>query len=143
MYSIITDGAYSSSLKQGGCAFVILKDDKKILEFSKGFANTTNNRMEMMAIIAGLKTVKKPIESLTIITDSEYCIGCAIKGWKRKKNTKLWEVFDIEFTRVKELCPNIEFKHVKGHAGDYWNEYVDKLAVKASRHVLNLVNHIK
>lgn len=134
-YTLICDGAYSSTRDQGGIGIIFLRNNKKILEYSKMFKETTNNQMEIIAIIIGLKCVKKHIDSLTIISDSEYCIGCASKGWKRKKNIKLWEKFDQEFERVSSLCPNIIFKHVKGHSGDKWNELADKLAVEASKRV--------
>ena len=65
-----------------------------------------------------------------------YVIGCATLGWKRKKNVVLWESFDREFTRVSKLCPNIQFQHVKGHADNKWNNYVDRLAVAASQELL-------
>lgn len=132
-YVLITDGAYSSARDQGGIGLVFLKDGKKILEYSKMYKGVTNNIMELSAVIIGLKSIKNPIESLTIITDSMYVIGCATKGWKRKKNVKLWKEFDTEFERVKSICPNIQFEHVKGHDGDEWNEYCDKLAVNASK----------
>lgn len=133
MYTLITDGAYSSSLDQGGIGLVFLRDNKKILEYSRMYKGVTNNQMELGAVIVGLKSIKNPIDSLEIITDSMYVIGCATKGWKRKKNVQLWDKFDKEIERVKQLCPNIEFKHVKGHNGDEWNEYCDKLAVRASQ----------
>lgn len=133
MYTLITDGAYSSSLDQGGIGLVFLRDNKKILEYSRMYKGVTNNQMELGAVIVGLKSIKNPIDSLEIITDSMYVIGCATKGWKRKKNVQLWDKFDKEMERVKQLCPNIEFKHVKGHNGDEWNEYCDKLAVRASQ----------
>lgn len=132
-YTLITDGAYSSSRDQGGIGLVFLKEDKKILEYSKMYKGVTNNMMELGAVITGLRFIKRPIDSLTIVSDSMYVIGCATKGWKRKKNVKLWEEFDKQFERVKQLCPNVEFKHVKGHSGDKWNERADKLAVAASQ----------
>ena len=134
-YICYTDGAYSSSRDQGGIGVVILKDNKLILKYSKMYKNTTNNRMELGAIIVTLKAIKKPIDSVIIYTDSMYCIGCASLGWKRKKNQLLWKIFDEEFKRVSELCPKIEFKHVKGHEGNYYNEMCDKLAVKASQEI--------
>lgn len=133
MYTLITDGAYSSSLDQGGIGLVFLRDNKKILEYSRMYKGVTNNQMELGAVIIGLKSIKNSIDALEIITDSMYVIGCATKGWKRKKNVQLWDKFDKEMERVKQLCPNIEFKHVKGHNGDEWNEYCDKLAVRASQ----------
>jgi ribonuclease HI len=132
-YTIYTDGAYSSVKDQMGIGIVILKNDRPILEYSKMFLEGTNNKAEVAAMIIGLRLIKNPIDSLTIISDSMYCIGCASLGWKRKKNVKLWEEFDKQFERVKQLCPNVEFKHVKGHSGDKWNERADKLAVAASQ----------
>ena len=135
---LITDGAYSSSRDQGGLGFVFIRDGTKVFEYSKTVKNTTNNKMELGAIILGLRAIKGSIDSLVIVSDSMYCIGCAIKGWKRKKNQKLWEAFDKEYSRVSSLCSNITWKHVKGHQNDSseftkWNNYVDKLAVRASR----------
>jgi ribonuclease HI len=135
-YECYTDGAYSSSRNQGGIGIVFLKNGEKVSEYSKGFKNTTNNRMEISAALAVFKCFKKPIDSLIIYTDSMYVIGCATLGWKRKKNTVLWEAFDREFNRVSKLCPNITFQHVKGHNGDKWNSYVDKLAVEASHELI-------
>lgn len=127
-YTIYTDGAYSSKRNQGGMAFVILKDNKIITEFSKTVPNTTSNRMELGAIILALRCITKPIKSVTIISDSMYCIGCITLNWKRKKNQKMWAVFDNEFNRVQGLCDTITFKHTKGHCNDHWNNYVDRLA---------------
>ena len=134
-YVLYTDGAYSSLRDQGGIGLIILKDNKKILEYSRMYKGVTNNIMELVAVMVGFKMIKKPINSLTVYTDSEYVIGCATKGWKRKKNVKLWEEFDRQYSRVKELCPNITFVHTKGHNGDKWNEYCDKLAVSASKQI--------
>ena len=130
---IYTDGAYSSLRKQGGIGIVILQDNKKILEYSNMYKRTTNNQMELGAVIIALKVIKKNYDSIIIYTDSQYVIGCAILGWQRKKNVKLWQEFDKQYIRVKELCPNITFEHIKGHNGDTWNEYCDKIAVKASQ----------
>lgn len=134
-YTLICDGAYSSAKDQGGVGIIFLRGEEKILEYSKMFKGTTNNQMELAAMIIGLRLIKNPIDSLTIISDSMYCIGCASLGWKRKKNVGLWKEFDNQIERVKKLCPSIEFKHVKGHNGDEWNEYCDKLAVKASQRI--------
>lgn len=139
-YFLVTDGAFSSSRNQMGIGLIFINKelDKKILEYSKMYKGGTNNIAELVAVIVGFKMIKNPINSLTVCTDSEYVIGCAIKGWKRKKNQKLWEAFDKEYSRVSSLCSNITWKHVKGHQNDNseftkWNNYVDKLAVRASR----------
>jgi len=141
-YILITDGAYSSARNQGGYAFIFLKDDKPILQFSKAVLNTTNNKMELSAIIAGLRAIKGEISSLLIVSDSMYCVGCATLDWKRKKNQKLWDLFDAEIERVKKLCSSIEFQHVKGHQRNddtftKWNNVVDKLAVAASQKIIS------
>lgn len=134
-YLLITDGAFSSSRNQMGIGLIFINKNsgKEILEYSRMYKGGTNNMAELAAVIVGLRMIKKPIDSLTICTDSEYVRGCASLGWKRKKNVKLWEEFDKQFERVKQLCPNVEFKHVKGHSGDKWNECADKLAVAASQ----------
>lgn len=138
-YTLITDGAFSSSRNQGGLAFIFIREDGKlVLEYSKMVKNTTNNRMELGAIILGLRAIKGSIDCLTVVTDSMYCLGCATKGWKRKKNVQLWETFDKEYTRIKSLCKEIKWIHVRGHQKDdseftKWNNYCDKLAVNASQ----------
>ena len=135
-YECYTDGAYSFSRNQGGVGIVFIKNDEKIFEFSKGFKNTTNNQMEIVAVLMVLKSIKSKIDHLIIYTDSMYVIGCDTLNWSRKKNITLWNKFDEEFKRVSNLCPTIEFKHVKGHSNNQWNNYVDKLAVEASKELI-------
>lgn len=130
---IYTDGAYSSLRDQGGIGIIILQNGKKILEYSNMYKRTTNNQMELGAVIIALRVIKGKYESITIYSDSQYVIGCATLGWKRKKNVKLWQEFDKQYSRVKELCSNITFEHVKGHSDDYYNNICDSLAVKASQ----------
>lgn len=132
-YTLITDGAYSSKTNTGGIGFVLLRNKKFVLSYSKSYKNTTNNQMELLAIITGLRCIKKSIDSLVIVSDSMYCIGCASLGWKKSKNLQLWNLFDKEFKRVFKLCPNIEFRHVRGHQKDdseltRWNNICDTLA---------------
>lgn len=135
-YECYTDGAYSFSRNQGGVGIVFIKNGEKIFEFSKGFKNTTNNQMEIIAVLMVLKSIKSKIDHLIIYTDSMYVIGCATLNWNRKKNITLWNQFDKEFKRVSNLCSTIEFKHVKGHSNNQWNNYVDKLAVEASKELI-------
>lgn len=130
---IYTDGAYSPLRDQGGVGIVILANGKKLLEYSNRYLRTTNNQMELGAVIIALRLIKSSYDSVIIYTDSQYVIGCATLGWKRKKNVKLWQEFDIQMERVSALCPKIQYVHVKGHNGDEWNEYCDNLAVKASQ----------
>lgn len=140
MYKLITDGAYSSAKDSGGFSFIFVKDNNIILEYSKQVKHTTNNQMELLAIIYGLKAIKRPIESLIVMSDSMYCIGCITLNWKRKKNIKLWNVFNKELDRVSHLCSNITFQHVRGHQKDNsnetkWNNRCDKLATQASQQI--------
>lgn len=134
-YTCYTDGAYSSVRDQGGIGILFLKDGKEVLRYSNMYKGTSNNQMELGAIIIALRMIKGKIDSLTIYTDSQYCIGCATLGWKRKKNKIMWAEFDKQYKRVKQLCPNIQFVHVKGHNGEKYNEIVDKLAVAASQSI--------
>ena len=129
-YIIYTDGAYSSSRDKGGIGIVILKDNKIILEYSKGYSNTTNNRMELTAIIIALSCIKNKVNSITVISDSQYCIGCISKGWKRKKNQDLWNKFDfIESKVIDKYCSEIKYEWTKGHTDNIYNNKCDKLAV--------------
>jgi ribonuclease HI len=119
-----------------GIALIFLKDGEFHLEYSKAIEGGTNNQAELIAIIIALRMIKRPIHSLIIKSDSEYCIGCASLNWKRKKNIKLWNIFDKEYQRVSDLCPNITFVHVRGHQKNTsddtkWNNRCDELAVKA------------
>ena len=70
-YVIFTDGSCRAN-KNGGIGIVWLKNGKKVLEYSKAFKNVTNNIMELFAIFIGLRAIKKPIDSLEIVSDSEY-----------------------------------------------------------------------
>ena len=135
-YTVYTDGAYSSMRDQGGCGIVILKNDIVVKTFSKCYRKTTNNRMELLAVILSLSMIRTA-ELITIISDSQYVIGCASMGWKRNKNTDLWKLYDEQKHRLQNT--KIKFQHVKGHAGDASNAMCDKLAVGAS-HELNIIN---
>jgi ribonuclease HI len=140
IYTLITDGAYSSLRDQGGIGVVFLKGDEEILEYSKMYKGVTNNMMELAAVIIGLRFIKNPIDSLVIVSDSQYVIGCATMNWKRKKNINLWNTFDIEYKRVQSLCKDIQWIHTKGHQKDdsiytKWNNVVDRLAVNASQEI--------
>lgn len=135
---IYTDGACSGNPGPGGYG-VILRYGEFEKEISGGYAETTNNRMEMTAVIKGLSALKEKCE-VTVYSDSKYVVdainlGWAEKwrsnGWKRNKNEKalnpdLWE----ELLNLISQH-NIEFIWVKGHNGHIENERCDKLAVSA------------
>lgn len=130
--SVYTDGAYSPMRDQGGIGIVFVEDGQVIHKYNKSFSNTTNNKCELLAVIYALHAISKPIESFSIYSDSQYVIGCATKGWKRKKNQELWQIYDREYEKVTKLCPNISFNWVKGHEDSEFNNLADKLAVEAS-----------
>ena len=127
---IYTDGAFSTSKKSGGWAFVVILNDKQIYRSYGTVYNTTNNRMELMAVIKAVDWLKSNnyLEA-TIISDSMYIIGTMTQHWKKRKNTDLWNKLD---------CSNlqIDWKHVAGHSGNQFNEYCDLLAVHASNVIL-------
>ena len=129
MIKIYTDGAYAPSRNKGGWAFVVIKDNKKIHSSFFGEEETTNNRMEIQAVIEAIIWAKEnKLTEIEIFTDSMYVIGTMSKNWKRNKNHDLWEILD-------ELVLNmtILWNHVKGHEGDKYNELCDALAVEASK----------
>ena len=131
-YLIYTDGAYSSSRNQGGIGFVILNDGNEVATYSKMYKNTTNQRMEQMAAIVALESIKEP-SIITVISDSQYVVSTYEKGWKRKANVDLWERFDKAVMKHSE----VHFKWTKGHADDKYNKICDNLAQEASRRLSN------
>lgn len=136
MVEIYTDGAYANSRNQGGWAFVVLKDGKKIFSEYDSVLNTTNNRMEVQASIEAIKYMKtQNIKEFTLYSDSMYLIGTMTKNWKKNKNLDLW-------AEMEEVIPelNINWKHVKGHAGNTFNSYCDMLAVHATKININNEN---
>lgn len=122
MYKIYTDG---SCLKNpngpGGWCFVLIDNDHDWI-MSDGDPSTTNNRMELKAVIESLKMIKEK-ESCIIYSDSKLVINCATGIWKRNKNLDLWKEYDI-------ISKNkiITYEWVKGHSGNKYNEIVDKFA---------------
>jgi len=118
-----TDGACSGNPGPGGwCAILCWNDREKVL--SGGEPNTTNNRMELAAVIEGLAALKEPCR-VTVYTDSQYIVGVMAQGWKRKANHDLLSDLDA-------LCAvhEVTFEHVRGHNGHPLNERADRIARK-------------
>lgn len=136
MLQIYTDGAYKSSIDQGGIGIVWMKDDKVFKKYSKGFKHTTNNKMELIAMLCAFKSIKTSMDEVEFISDSQYVLGCLTKGWKKKKNIELWNILDKEYERVKSLVKNIKFTHVRGHQDCFGNNLADELASNASLELL-------
>ncbi|MFZ6012324.1 MAG: ribonuclease HI [Bacteroidota bacterium] len=135
MIKIYTDGAAQGNPGPGGYG-VILKYNDHVKELSQGYRLTTNNRMELLAVITGLEAIKKEGIPVTIFSDSEYVINAVEKGWlwswekknfSKKANVDLWQRYIPLHHRFKP-----KFKWVKGHAGHAENERCDFLAVKAA-----------
>ena len=141
-YTIYTDGSCRGN-GNGGLGVVWLKNGKKVFEYSKGYKNVTNNIMELTAIYIALRSIKKKIGSLEIVSDSEYALGCIFnKKWNPKKNkqliAKIKKQLEITQSLVKEP---IKYRHVYGHQKEggndmVWNNYVDKLAQSESSMIL-------
>jgi ribonuclease HI len=132
--TIFTDGASRGNPGPGGYGVVLIAG-KHRLEKSEGFRLTTNNRMELMAVIAGLEALKIPGSKVVIYTDSKYVADSVEKGWvfqweskafKKKKNTDLW----IRFLKVYRQY-KVRFVWIKGHANNKENELCDSLATEA------------
>jgi len=136
MIEIYTDGAASGNPGPGGYG-VILRSGSHYKELSGGFRLTTNNRMELLAVIEGLNSIKKPGAQVTIYSDSKYVVDSVEKKWvfgwvkkafKDKKNKDLW----LRFLAVYKLH-DVKFIWIKGHNSHPENERCDVLAVAASK----------
>lgn len=127
--TIYTDGSYAPSTNTGGIGFVVVKEDKQIFSYSKMFKNTTNQRMEVIAVCIALESVKNPSE-IEIVTDSMYVVGTMTKNWKRKANNDLWERLEAAASRHKVI-----YTWCKGHADNEFNKTADTLAFNASKQV--------
>ena len=132
---IYTDGAARGNPGPGGLGVVMIYG-KHRRELSEGFRLTTNNRMELLAVIRGLETLKRDDLIVKIYTDSRYVSDAVNKGWvfsweakrfKNKKNVDLWQQLLPLYRKYK-----VQFIWVKGHASIPENERCDRLAVEAS-----------
>lgn len=134
---IYTDGAAKGNPGPGGYGVVmewVGRPYRK--EFYEGFRLTTNNRMELLAVIVGLEKLKLPNTKVLVISDSKYVVDSVTKGWvfgwekkgyKDKKNPDLWIRFLIIYRKHQ-----VDFKWIKGHNNHPQNERCDQLAVMAS-----------
>ncbi|QNR25863.1 ribonuclease HI [Croceimicrobium hydrocarbonivorans] len=132
---LYTDGAAKGNPGPGGYG-IVLEAGPHRKELSGGFRRTTNNRMELLAVIVGLEALKNPGQQVRVVSDSKYVVDAINKGWLRswiqkgfkgKKNIDLW----------KRLIPmlqkhQVQFQWVKGHNDHPQNERCDRLAVAAS-----------
>lgn len=136
--TLYTDGACSGNPGAGGWGAVLLYGEHK-KEISGGEAETTNNRMELTAVIKGLETLKYPC-AVDVYSDSAYTVNAFLQGWvygweksdwkkadnKPVLNDDLWKIL-LSYTRQHEVT----FHKVKGHADNEWNNRCDELARSA------------
>lgn len=133
---IYTDGSSRGNPGPGGYGTILMYGNHK-KELSQGYTHTTNNRMELMAVIAGLQAITKKELPVTIYSDSQYVVKAINEGWLRnwiatnfkggKKNKDLWLQYD-------ELAAHFKIKivWVKGHASNPYNNRCDELATTAA-----------
>ncbi|MEF9986883.1 MAG: ribonuclease HI [Bacteroidales bacterium] len=133
--NLYTDGASRGNPGPGGYG-VVLKCGGHYKELSGGFLCTTNNRMELLAVIIGLEAIRRPNSQVNIYSDSSYVVRAVNEGWIKKwlvkglekqKNPDLWE----RFIKIADKH-TLRFIWIKGHAGHPENERCDKLAVEAA-----------
>ena len=135
--NLYTDGSAKGNPGKGGFGLVLISG-KHYKEISQGFRHTTNNRMELLAVIVGLEHLKSKKCDVLVFSDSKYVVDSVEKKWvfqwvkkgfKGKKNGDLWKRFLLIYQKH-----NVSFQWVKGHAGHPENEKCDQLAVEASDH---------
>ena len=133
--NLYTDGSAKGNPGKGGYG-IVLKAGNHYKEISQGYRHTTNNRMELLAVIVGLEHLKSNKSDVVVFSDSKYVVDSVEKngfsngkkkGFKGKKNADLWKRFLLIYHKH-----NVSFQWVKGHAGHPENEKCDLLAVEAS-----------
>lgn len=139
MVTMYTDGAAKGNPGRGGYGTVLLakvNGNEHRKELSEGFRMTTNNRMELLAVIRGLEALKQPGRKVLIYSDSKYVVDAIEKGWlwnwekknfAKKANADLWRMLIPLYKKH-----TIALRWVKGHAGIPENERCDQLAVEAA-----------
>jgi ribonuclease HI len=141
---IYTDGAARGNPGPGGYG-IVMQWGEKMKEMSQGFRRTTNNRMELMAVVEALKSLKRDGLDVVIYSDSSYVVNSVDKGWvfgwvkkgfAGKKNADLWQEYLKYHNRHR-----IKFVWVKGHADNPWNNRCDQLATAAADSGKWLVDH--
>jgi ribonuclease HI len=137
---IYTDGGARFNPGPGGYGVVLIEGDSH-RELSGGYRLTTNNRMELMACIVALRQVRDRGTTVTLYSDSQYVVNGITKGWARSWRQRGWIKADKQpavnpdlWAELLELVEGLEvdFRWVKGHAGNQWNERCDELAVSAA-----------
>lgn len=127
-YTLYTDGGcLCNPGGTGGCAAIILNQEKEFQEFSEGYQSTTNNRMEIMAVILGLQKIPTGSRILAY-SDSQYVVNTINGRFAKKKNHDLWQLLDEASI---DKCLDIQW--IRGHQGNHYNERCDELCSIAMR----------
>ena len=126
MIEIYTDGSCLDNPGPGGWAAIILENGSKRAVHGRE-EQTTNNRMEILAVVKGLQSVPESAEC-TVFTDSRYVVNTMTRNWKRGANQDLWARLDAEVSKRK-----LQWRWVKGHRGDPLNEEADALANREAK----------
>lgn len=139
MIEVYADGSSYQGI--GSWAFCVVKDDELMVHHFDSFEDATNNRAELLAVINFFETIPlRASDNVTIISDSAYVINCFLDKWYvrwrqqnwygsagKVKNRDLWERL---LSLVESVPYPITWKHVRGHQGNKWNDYVDQLCTK-------------
>ena len=144
MIELFTDGSSRGNPGPGGFG-VVLRYKQFVKEISQGFRKTTNNRMELLAVIVGLESIKQKELPVTVYSDSKYVVDAVEKkwvfGWQKKgfvgkANPDLWQRFLKIYDPMK-----VKFVWIKGHAGHPENERCDVLAVQSAEGPDRIIDH--
>jgi len=134
-YTIYTDGGYSNKRNVGAFAYVMLDGDgNEVRRGAWKIENETNNRAELKAIITAVYHLPEQNADVTVISDSRYALNTLSGEWARNKNTDLFEVWDRVLSQKQ---PRIEYRWVKGHNGNQYNEICDRMCNEAAGVDLN------
>lgn len=146
-WEIYTDGSckkYGQKMTFGGWSFIVVKDSKQVYADYGSSINTTNQKMELTAVVQALQyitKVRRPCDRVVIYTDSAYIVNCYLKEWYIGWMRNGWKNYQNKDVANQELWYEIipyfddfwySFKKVPGHQGNYWNEQCDQLAQSAS-----------
>jgi len=144
LIELFTDGSSRGNPGPGGFG-VVLRYKQFVKEISQGFRKTTNNRMELLAVIVGLESIKQKELPVTVYSDSKYVVDAVEKkwvfGWQKKgfvgkANPDLWQRFLKIYDPMK-----VKFVWIKGHAGHPENERCDVLAVQSAEGPDRIIDH--